>query len=127
MNASQPAKFLVVGAAGYVANLTIFSLLHGVGMPYVTASIWSYFISNAGMYLGNRFFTFQLGTDGFWPGYVRYVLVGAAVIGLNALLLAGLVEGAKLPPTPALAIALLLITPVAFVLNKRWTFQLTRA
>ncbi len=74
--AAQPARFLVVGGAGYGVNLLTFAVLVGAGMKYVAASIVSYLVSNALMYLGNRYFTFRLGNDGFWSAYGRYLLVG---------------------------------------------------
>lgn len=112
-----------MGAGGYVVNLAAFSLLYAAGVRYVTASILSYFLSNAVMYLGNRYFTFGLGHDGFWSAYFRYVGVGVIVAVLNAAVLALLVEALELHPTVGQAIALLVLTPPAFVLNKRWSFQ----
>jgi putative flippase GtrA len=123
VSVNQPMKFLLVGAGGYLVNLAIFAWLLLLGVPYLLDSIVSYFISNALMYLGNRYFTFSLGHDGFWLAYVRYILVGLVVAGLNAIVLAILVETAGLYAVYAQAISLLLITPVAFVLNKRWTFR----
>lgn len=93
----------------------------------MTASVLAYLASNALMYLGNRYFTFRLGHEGFWSAYLRYMLVGALVVGLNAGLLAALVEGTGIDPRLGQAISLLLITPVAFVLFKRWTFRLEPA
>ena len=121
---AEPAKFLVVGAAGYVVNLGFFAALYAVHVPYVPASILSYFVSNALMYLGNRYFTFRLGHEGFWATYLRYLVVGAAVAGLNAGLLALIVELLHVDPRVGQAISLLLVTPIAFVLFKRWTFKL---
>ena len=63
----QPAKFVLVGAIGYVVNLLAFAGLYGAGTPYAAASIVSYFLSNALMNFGNRYFTFRLGHEGFWP------------------------------------------------------------
>jgi putative flippase GtrA len=125
--AAQPAKFLIVGAGGYVVNLVIFSGLYALGTPYIPASILSYAAANALMYLGNRYFTFRLGHEGFWSAYARYMLVGAIVIGLNAAILAALVEGTGIDARIGQAISLLLITPVAFVLFKRWTFRIRPA
>ena len=124
--AAQPAKFLVVGAGGYVVNLGVFAALHEVGVTYVVNSIVSYFIANALMYLGNRYFTFRLGHAGFWSAYLRYMIVGAVVAGLNAAILAALVQGTGIDSRIGVAISLLLITPVAFVLFKRWTFRIDR-
>ena len=121
---AQPIRFLIVGAAGYGVNLAVFTGLIGLGMEYVTASIASYAVSNALMYLGNRYFTFGLSHEGFWAAYLRYMVVGSVVVGLNAGVLAALVEGTGLDARIAQAISLLVVTPVAFVLFKRWTFQL---
>jgi putative flippase GtrA len=129
MNArlAQPAKFVLVGGAGYGVNLLVFAVLYGAGVAYVPGSILAYFIANALMYLGNRYFTFRLDHDGFWGAYVRYLLVGGVVAGLNAALLAVFVESAGLDARIGQAISLLLVTPVAFVLFKRWTFRIRTA
>ncbi len=123
MSVAQPLKFLIVGAGGYFVNLAVFAWLLRVGVPYLIDSILSYFVSNALMYLGNRYYTFGLSHDGFWRAYARYILVGFFVAALNALILALLVEVAGLRPVYGQALSLLLITPVAFVMNKRWTFS----
>lgn len=122
--AGQPVRFLLVGGAGYVVNLAVFAVLVAAGTRYVVASVLSYLVSNALMYLGNRYFTFRLGHEGFWSAYARYVLVGFVVVALNAGVLALLVEGGHLDETLAQALSLLAVTPVAFVLFKRWTFRL---
>lgn len=122
--AAQPARFLVVGAAGYAVNLLTFAVLVAADTPYVLAAVASYLVSNALMYLGNRYFTFRLGNDGFWSAYARYLLVGLAVVVMNAAVLALLVEGLALDETLAQALSLLAVTPVAYVLFKRWTFRL---
>jgi putative flippase GtrA len=127
MRAAEPAKFVLVGTAGYFVNLGVFSALYGAGMAYLPASIVSYFVANTGMYFGNRYFTFRLTHAGFWSTYLRYLLTGAVVVALNVGLLAALVEGTGIDPRLGQAISLLLITPVAFVLFKRWTFRIRPA
>jgi putative flippase GtrA len=121
---AQPARFVVVGAGGYLVNLGVFAALVAIDVPYITASIASYFASNALMYLGNRFFTFRLGREGFWSAYLRYMIVGVAVVALNAIVLSALVEGTGIDARIGQAISLLVVTPVAFILFKRWTFKL---
>ena len=125
--AAQPARFLVVGAAGYGINVGVFAVFVGAGLTYVLASVVSYAVSNALMYLGNRYFTFRLGHEGFWSAYGRYLLVGLVVVALNAAVLAALVEGLGLDETLAQALSLLAVTPAAYVLFKRWTFRLRPA
>ena len=119
----RPARFLAVGAAGYALTLVTFSLLIRCGVRYLTASIAAYLLSNAAMYLGNRYFTFRLGHQGFLGAYGRYLLVGLAVAAMNAAILAVLVEVAGLEKTLAQALSLLAVTPAAYVMFKRWTFR----
>ena len=125
--AAQPARFLVVGAAGYGINIGVFAVLVGAEVSYVLASVVSYVVSNALMYLGNRYFTFRLGHEGFWSAYGRYLLVGLVVVALNAAVLAALVEGLDVDETLAQALSLLAVTPAAFVMFKRWTFRIRPA
>lgn len=120
----QPLMFLLVGAGGLAVNMGLFELQLLLGLPYVAAAVVSYLISNALMYVGNRYLTFRLGHEGFWSAYLRYVIVGLVVVALNATILALLVEFAGLDETIAQALSLLAVTPVAFILFKRWTFRL---
>ena len=122
--ARQPAAFVLVGAAGYGLNLLAFVALHAGGVPYPAASVLAYLVSNAFMYVGNRYLTFRLGRTGFWPAYVRYLLVGVAVAALTAGVLGLLVQLGGVDETLGQALALLIVMPVAFMLIKRWTFQL---
>ena len=122
---SQPARFLAVGAAGFAANVAAFAALHRAGVPYGAASVTAYLFSNLLMYLGNRYFTFRLGHTGFWTAYARYAAVGVVVAALTAAVLAFLVEVAGVGPTPGQVLAILAVTPVAFVLIKRWTFRVS--
>ena len=91
------------------------------------ASVLSYVVSNALMYVGNRYFTFRLGHDGFWSAYARYLLVGLLVVAMNAAVLAALVESLGLDETIAQALSLLAVTPAAYVMFKRWTFRIRSA
>ena len=124
---AQPVRFLVVGAAGYGVNLAAFAVLVAAGVRYLAASVASYLVSNALMYLGNRYFTFRLGREGFWAAYARYMIVGLVVAAMNAAVLAVLVEGLGLDETLAQALSLLAVTPPAYVLFKRWTFRVRSA
>jgi putative flippase GtrA len=83
-------------------------------------------MSNAAMYLGNRYFTFS-SPGGLVSAYVRYLAVGGAVAGLTAMLLVAFVEGLGMDPRPAQALALALLVPLSVLLSKRFAFQLARA
>lgn len=125
--ASQPLRFLTVGAGGYVVNLAAFAFLYARGVPYGAAAFLAYLAANAVMYIGNRYFTFRLSHADFWKTYLRYLLVGVLVAAGTSILLAGLVQGVGLDPRIGQALALLLIAPPAFVAFKRWTFRLVSA
>ena len=120
----QPATFVLVGAGGFLLNLAAFAALFGAGVSYLVASVLAYLLSNAAMYLGNRYHTFGLSHEGFLGAYLRYLVVGALVAALTATLLAGFVEGMGLDPRPAQALALTLLVPLSFVLSKRFAFRL---
>jgi dolichol-phosphate mannosyltransferase len=124
VNVAQPARFVAVGAVGYAVNVLAFAALYAAGTPYAAASVVAYLVSNVLMYLGNRYFTFRLGHVGFWSAYARYLLVGLIVAALTAVVLTFFVEVLGVHPTLGQALALLVVLPVAFVLIKRWTFQL---
>ena len=121
----QPAKFLLVGASGFALNVLAFTAMFDVGTWYLAASVLAYLTSNAAMYVGNRYFTFRLSHSGFLGAYVRYLVVGAVVAALTALLLAAFVEGLGLDPRLGQGLALSLLVPLSFVLSKRFAFRLS--
>jgi putative flippase GtrA len=120
----QPAKFVVVGTGGFLLNLVVFSALFGLGAWYLASSVIAYLVSNAAMYLGNRYLTFGLAHAGIVGAYLRYVVVGVVVAALTVLLLAAFVEGLGFDPRPAQALALALLVPLSFFLSKRFAFRL---
>jgi putative flippase GtrA len=115
---------VAVGVVGFALNVLAFAALFGLGAWYVAASVLAYLLSNAMMYVGNRYFTFGLSHAGFLAAYLRYVAVGIVVAALTALLLAGLVEGLGLDPRLGQALALSVLVPVSFLLSKRFAFRL---
>ena len=124
---AQPLKFLLVGTGGFVLNVCAFTVLFELGTWYLAASVLAYLLSNAAMYLGNRYLTFGLSHDGFLRAYVRYLVVGGAVVALTALLLATFVEGLGMDPRPGQVLALTVLVPLSFLLSKRFAFQLRPA
>jgi len=121
----QPVRFLIVGTGGYVLNVCTFTALFVLGTQYAVASVSAYLLSNVAMYLGNRYFTFELANDGFAAAYVRYLAVGMVVAALTALLLTFLVEGLGTDPRVGQALALTTLVPLSFLLSKRWAFRLS--
>jgi putative flippase GtrA len=121
-NWEQLLKFCVVGASGYVVNLTVFSfLVLVVGLHYIPAAVCSFLVAVTNNYTWNRLWTFRaqrghLGYQGMRFLVVSTLALGANLVVLHALVTAGLVE------VLAQAIAIVLVTPVNFVGNKLWSF-----
>jgi putative flippase GtrA len=118
----QPARFVLIGAGGFVLNVVAFTALFDLGARYLAASVLAYLGSNTAMYVGNRYFTFGLSHEGVLRAYGRYVVVGLVVAALTALLLSGFVEGLGLDPPLGQALALAILVPLSFVLSKRFAF-----
>lgn len=121
---AQPITFVAVGAGGFAINLSVFAAAYELGVAYRAASVAAFLVSSAFIYVGNRRFTFRLGRDNFWSAYVRSILVAGVVAAMSTAVLSVLVERAGADPRIGQALSLAALTPVAFVLNKRWTFAL---
>jgi putative flippase GtrA len=122
-NWEQLAKFCTVGAAGYVVNLAVYTLLlRGVGIHYIPAAIGSFLVAVANNYVLNRIWTFRatrghVGAQGW-----RFLVVSTASLAANLALL-HLMVTAGVGEILAQAVAIVLVTPLNFVGNKLWSFR----
>jgi dolichol-phosphate mannosyltransferase len=120
---AQLARFCLVGASGYVVNLAVFSLLvHVVGWHYVLAGIGAFTVAWLNNFALNKYWTFRRHQLSPLVQSARYLTVSLAALGLNLLVLHGLVQ-VGLSEVPAQAIAIVSVTPVSFLLNRRWSFR----
>lgn len=118
----QAVRFCVVGASGYVINLVVFSLLViTTDAHHAVAATVAFVVAVTNNFLLNRLWTFD-SREGH-PGVqgLRYLIVSVAALGMNLVLLEALIAMA-VPEIWAQAIAVLLVTPFNFLLNRRWTF-----
>ena len=124
----EAAKFGVVGTVGFVVDVGIFNLLRFAGDPGVlehkplTAKAISVFCATVVTYLGNRHWTFRERRGNIYYQGARFLVVSAVSLGLNLLLLRGLV-GLGVEKIAAQAIAIILVTPFSFGVNKLWSFR----
>ena len=121
---SEPVRFVLVGASGYVVNVAAFGAVLGAGTGHFAAATVATFLAATSNYIANRYFTFTTTRVAFWSGYLRYLLVAAIAVALTLALLAALADGARLDPRPAQALAVALVAPIAFVLFRRVAFLL---
>lgn len=119
----QLAKFCLVGASGYVVNLSVYALLvRGFDVHYMTAAVCSFVAAVANNYLWNRLWTFRGERGHFYYQGLRFLLVSWCALAANLLVLRVLV-GLGLDEITAQAIAIVLVTPVNFIGNKLWSFR----
>lgn len=122
-NWEQLAKFCLVGTSGYAVNLAAYAiLLKAAGFHYMAAAVGSFLVAVANNYTWNRLWTFR-GQRGHvaYQG-LRFLVVSAAALGANLLVLHLLVQ-AGVGKILAQAIAIVLVTPLNFVGNKLWSFR----
>ena len=121
-NWEQLAKFCVVGASGYVVNLTVYALLlRGLGVHYLPAAICSFLVAVTNNYTWNRLWTFRDRRGHVAYQGIRFLIVSTAALLANLAVLFLLVT-AGMGELPAQAIAIALVTPLNFAGNKLWSF-----
>jgi putative flippase GtrA len=120
---AQLVRFCLVGASGYFLNLAVFSaLVEGGGVHYIPSAVLAFCVAWSSNFVLNKHWTFRRhGLSTLQQG-VRNLLVSLAGLGLNlALLHLLVVAGVGEVLSQALAIAA--VTPVSFLLNRRWSFR----
>jgi len=122
-NWAQLVKFGVVGASGYIVNLTAYALLlNKAGLHYVAAATGAFLLAASWNYWWNRIWTFRDQRGNFGIQGMRFFIVSAAVYSANVGVLAALVSSG-LGKIAAQAIAIVIVTPLNFLGNKLWSFR----
>ena len=129
----QLFQFGLVGASGYIVNLTVFAILtgsglffregsDGLGVHYIPAAILAFCVAVTNNFLWNRHWTFDAkhGHAGFQA--MRFFTVSTLALGINLVALELLIQVADVGELPAQAIAVAAAMPFNFVGNKIWTF-----
>ena len=120
---AQLLRFCTVGASGYVVNLLVFAaLLHGLGAHHLPAAIGAFLVAWTNNFILNKWWTFRRHELSAAQQGMRYMAVSLVALALNLLLLEAMVRGGT-PELTAQAIAVVLVTPVNFLLNRRWSFR----
>jgi putative flippase GtrA len=127
-NWAQLFQFGVVGASGYVVNLTAFTLLTLLlDVQHIAAAVLAFCVAVSNNFIWNRIWTFRESAEGGNTGFqaTRFFAVSLAGLGVNLAALALLVDALGAPDIPSQALAVAVATPVNFVGNKLWTFSWT--
>jgi len=116
-------RFCVVGASGYLVNLVVFSLLvHVADVHYILAAVGAFVVAWTNNFVLNKFWTFRRHQLSAVQQGARYMMVSLVALGLNLIVLETLVSTGS-PEVPAQAIAIAVVMPVNFLLNRRWSFR----
>jgi putative flippase GtrA len=119
----QLAKFCVVGATGYLVNLSVYALLvREFDVYYMPAAVASFCVAVTNNYLWNRLWTFRGQRGHFYYQGLRFFIVAWCALAANLIVLRALVA-LGMDEVAAQAIAILLVTPVNFIGNKLWSFR----
>jgi len=120
----QMLRFCVVGASGYVVNLLVFSLLVSqTGAHHALAATVAFVVAVTNNFCLNKYWTFQRHHESAAIQGARYLLVSVIALAMNLVILEALI-GLGVAEITAQALAVLAVTPVNFLLNRRWTFVL---
>ena len=120
---AQLVRFCVVGASGFVVNLVVFALLFkGLGAHYLMAAIGAFCVAWTTNFVLNKHWTFRRhGLSTLQQG-ARNLAVSLIGLALNLVVLEALVR-AGLPEIISQAIAIAAVTPISFLVNRRWSFR----
>ncbi len=119
----QLVQFCAVGASGYVVNLIVFSLLvKGVHAHHLTAAVVAFCVAWLNNFLLNRQWTFGATHGSAVRQAGRYFASSLLSLVLNLAILEALVR-LNMAEIPAQAVAIVAVTPVGFLLGRRWAFR----
>jgi putative flippase GtrA len=120
----QLIKFSMVGATGYVVNLSVYTaLVKGAGVHYIPAAVLAFCVAVTNNFLLNRHWTFRAGDGHAGFQAARFLTVSLVALAFNLAVLETLVSVAGFEKVAAQALAILAATPLNFVGNKLWSFR----
>ena len=119
----QLLRFGLVGASGYLINLSVFALLvNGIGVHHTLAAVAAFCVAVSNNFVWNRYWTFGPGDGHVAFQAARFLLVSVASLMINLVALELLVSGAEMSKLAAQAVAVALAMPFNFQGNRLWTF-----
>jgi dolichol-phosphate mannosyltransferase len=122
-NWEQLVKFCIVGGAGYVVNLIVYTtLLRSAGLHYIPAAVGSFIVAVANNYALNRMWTFRIERGHIGAQGWRFLVVSTVSLLANLGVLHLLVT-AGAGKIVGQAFAIVLVTPLNFLGNKLWSFR----
>lgn len=122
-NLLQFACFSLVGLLCFAMGLAVLVALHGLaGANYLLAYAASFVVTNTMGYLLNARFTFSTRSVDH-AGAARYMIVNAALLGVNTAALKLLVDGLGIWYVTAAILLAAVNTPISFLGHRRLTYR----
>lgn len=120
----QRFLFLVIGGVNTVVGLSWFLVLHLTwpSMNYLATLMGSYALGTLSAFALHRRFVFRV-TGNVVVDFLRFCLVTSGGLGLNALLLLGLVELARLAVLPAQFVATAMTVVLTYFAHASFSFR----
>ena len=122
----QLVQFGLVGASGFAVNFVVYAAcVKGFGLHYLVAAVAAWSVAVTNNFFWNRHWTFRHRRDArhYALQWMRFIVVSAAALVPNLLILRLLVENAGMGKITAQMIAVCLVTPVSFLGNRLWSFR----
>jgi dolichol-phosphate mannosyltransferase len=118
----QFLKFCLVGASGYVVNLSAFALALALSFHHLVAAGGAFAVAVVSNFWWNRRWTFTSGDRALAPQAARFFAVSVVACLFAATVLELLVGPAGLPALAAQPAAIVAVTPLSFLGNRAWSF-----
>ncbi len=120
---AQLVRFCVVGASGFVVNLVVYTVLvHPADTHYMAAAVVAFVVAWSTNFMLNKHWTFRRHDLSTTQQGMRNLAVSLIGLAINLIFLRLLVS-VGIPKVPAQMIAVGALTPVTFLLNRRWSFR----
>jgi len=117
-------RFAVVGGSGYVVNLAVFSAAIAAGAHYTVAATAAFLVAVANNFHWHRRWTFAVRHGRRTRQGARFLTLSVAGFLFSLGVLSLLAGALGVPEVPAQAAAIVTWTPLNFIGNRLWTFEL---
>ena len=117
-------RFAIVGGSGYVVNLAVFSAALGLGAHYRAAATLAFLVAVANNFFWHRRWTFAVRHGRRTRQGARFLTLSVAGFLFSLGVLSLLAGALDVPEVPAQAAAIVAWTPLSFIGNRLWTFEL---
>lgn len=121
----QLLRFCIVGASGYVVTLAVFfTFTEPLGTDHRAAAAAAFLVAVTNNFFWNRRWTFDARTGHAGFQAARFLTVSVAAFLFSLVILELLVVEADVPELAAQAAAIMCATPLSFLGNRLWSFQI---